>query len=96
MKDLVIPIQNFDDHDKVEIEVKVGDKRHIYNYRLESFFWDVEDELPDSLDEVSKSLARIHRLKKAIREYDKNWELIQIFTPSKDSASIQVLYRKKM
>jgi hypothetical protein len=95
MKDLIIPIQNFDEHDKVEIEVRIRGKSLIDNFRLESFFWDVEDEFTFSEDEVSKSLARIHRLKMAINEYDKEWELIQIFTPSKDASSIQVLYRKK-
>ncbi len=96
MKDLIIPIQNIDEYDNVEIEVKLGVNKFIYYYRLESFFWNVQDELITSEDEVSKSLARIHRLKNAIREYDKEWELIQIYTPLKDSPVIQVLYRKKI
>ena len=70
MKELVIPIQNFNEHDKVEIELRVGAENTLYQYRLVSFSWDIEDELPVPDDEISKSLARIHRLKKAISEYD--------------------------
>jgi len=46
-------------------------------------------------DEITQSLARISRLKKAIQNYDKSWELIQIFTPADHASYIQVLYRKK-
>lgn len=96
MRDLIIPIQNFDEKDKIEIEVKVGVDKLINQYKLESFSWEVKDDLVAADDEVSKSLARIQRLKNAIREYDKEWEVIEILTPSKDAATIQVLYRKKM
>lgn len=96
MKELIIPVQNFDEHDKVEIELRVGAKNTVYQYRLEAFSWDIEDVFSGSDDEISRSLARIHRLKKAISEYDRKWELIQIYTPSKDASIIQVLYRKRM
>jgi len=96
MRDLVIPMQNFDENDKVEIEVRVGVNKFICHYRLESFSWEVKVELNVKEDEVSKSLARIHRLRKAIKEYDKEWEVIEILTPFKYAQTIQVLYRKKM
>jgi len=44
---------------------------------------------------ISLSLARIERLRNAINNYDPAWELIQIYTPAKNSKYIQVLYRKK-
>ena len=47
-------------------------------------------------DDVSASLARIYRLKRSIESYDKNWELIQIFTPNENAQHIQVLYRKRV
>jgi hypothetical protein len=62
---------------------------------VESFPWEVDDELSVSNDDVSASLARIYRLKRAIEGYDKDWELIQIFTPNDDARYIQVLYRKR-
>ena len=96
MRDLLIPMQRFDENDKVEIEVRVGVNKLTYHYRLESFPWEVKDELKSEEDELSRSLARISRLKKAINEYDREWEVIEILTPSKDDTTIQVLYRKKM
>jgi len=96
MKEISIPIPGFRENDIAEIEVRPSGKSITYNYRIESFKWEAEDELPGRQDEVSGSLARIHRLKKAISEYDQRWELIQIYTPSHNSGFIQVLYRKKM
>ena len=95
MKDLYIPVTNFGEDEIADIELRVGDKKIHYSFRVESFPWDVEDELSVADDNVSSSLARIHRLKRSIGSYDKNWELIQIFAPSENSQYIQVLYRKK-
>ena len=78
-----------------ELHLKVGDRKISYDFRVESFPWDVVDELNNDSDDIARSLARISRLKKAIQDYDKSWELIQIFTPAENSKYIQVLYRKK-
>lgn len=96
MKDFNIPIPNFSENDKADIILKVRNgKLFQYNYRIESIIWEKEDEFSHEKDEITRSLARISRLKKAIRDYDTDWELIQIYTPSKDSRTIQVLYKKK-
>ena len=96
MKDLCVPIPNFGEDEIADIELRVGDKKMSYSFRVESFPWEVDDELSVSNDDVSASLARIYRLKRSIEGYDKNWELIQIFTPNEDAQHIQVLYRKRM
>ena len=95
MKDLCVPIPNFGDEEFAEIILKVGDKNIRYNYRVASFPWDFESDKEKFQDEMSLSLARIQKLKGSIENYDKKWELIQIFTPSKDAKNIQVLYRMK-
>lgn len=95
LKDLCIPIPGFGENEIAELHLKVGDKKVSYDFRVESFPWDIEDELNETNDEVTTSLARISRLRSAIEGYDKSWELIQIFTPANDSKYIQVLYRKK-
>jgi hypothetical protein len=95
MKDLCVPIPNFGDNEIADIELRVGDKKISYSFRVESFAWQIEDELSVANDDVSTSLARIYRLKKAIEGYDKKWELIQIFTPGDDATHIQVLYRRR-
>jgi hypothetical protein len=95
MKDLCVPIPNFGEDEIADIELRVGDEKISYSFRVESFAWQVEDELSVANDDVSASLARIYRLKRAIEGYDKNWELIQIFTPSDNATHIQVLYRRR-
>jgi hypothetical protein len=95
MKDLCVPIPNFGEDEIADIELRVGDQKISYSFRVESFAWQVEDELSVENDDVSASLARIYRLKRAIEGYDKNWELIQIFTPSENATHIQVLYRRR-
>jgi hypothetical protein len=95
LKDLCIPIPGFGENEIAELHLKVGDKKISYDFRVESFPWDVEDELNGDSDELSTSLARISRLKSSIENYDKAWELIQIFTPADKSKFIQVLYRKR-
>jgi hypothetical protein len=95
MKDLCVPIPGFGDSEHAEITLNVGQNKQTIKYRVESFLWDSDEDLFPEGDDVSISLARIERLKRSIREYDKDWELIQIFTPSENAKSIQVLYRKK-
>ena len=95
MRDICVPIPGFGDNEIAELYLKIGDRKISYDFRIESFLWDVEDELNGEKDDLSYSLARIERLRKAINSYDKTWELIQIFNPPADSKYIQVLFRKK-
>jgi len=95
MKDLCVPVPHFKEQEDAEIILKVGEERINYNFRVVSFPWEVEDEFSNGDDEVSKSLARITRLKNAINSYEKGWELIQIYTPLEEAKFIQVLYRQK-
>ncbi|MGM0498558.1 MAG: hypothetical protein ACQESM_05190 [Bacteroidota bacterium] len=96
LKDVCIPIPGFGEEEVAELHLKIGDRHISYDFRVESFPWDVEDELNNvNDDDVSKSLARIERLKNTINKYDKSWELIQIFNPPENAKYIQVLFRKK-
>jgi hypothetical protein len=95
MKELCVPILHFGEEQGAEIILKVGKEQMSYNFRIVSFPWEVEDEYSNGNDEVTRSLARITRLKNAIKNYDKEWELVQIYTPLEDGKYIQVLYRKR-
>ena len=95
MKDLCVPVPSFGEDEVAVIDLKVGDKKIHYSFRVESFPWQVEDELSVAEDDVSSSLARIYRLKRSIENYDKDWELMQIYTPAENAQHIQVLYRKR-
>ncbi len=96
MKDLCIPVPGFGEEQVAELHLKIGDRKFSYDFRVESFPWDHDDELNGDGDELTISLARITRLKNAINNYDPAWELIQIFTPAENAKYIQVLFRKKM
>ena len=95
MKELCVPIPHFEEKESAEILIKVGDEMISYSFRVVSFLWEVKDEFSNGEDELSKSLARITRLKKSINSYDKDWELIQIYTPLDEARFIQVLYRQR-
>ena len=88
MKDVSIPLPDFVDRQIAEIEVKINGKKRQYNFRVEAFRWEPEDEVW-SLDD------KIKMLQKNLADYDKSWELIQIFKPREDSKFVQVLYRQR-
>ncbi|MCT4602718.1 MAG: hypothetical protein N4A59_07455 [Marinifilum sp.] len=96
MREICVPIPFTDDDQVAEVEIKFENRKVSVQYRLESFVWDVSDD-PDfnSEDGITEDLMKIYKLKKSIAEYDPAWELIQIFTPAKNSKYIQILFRKK-
>ncbi len=95
MRELCIPVYGLGENENAEVLLKVGGKKIQYNFRIVSFKWDDDDDLLQTNDEISRSLARIARLTDSIKSYDNNWELIQIFNPFENAKYIQVLYRKK-
>lgn len=92
MKDLCVPVPNFGNDQVVELTVKIAGEEMCYSFRVESFPWKTDR---SEIDSPPDSLQRISRLKEAIAEYDKSWELIQIYTPAENATHIQVLYRKR-
>lgn len=96
MKQVNLPLPRIEENEPVEINVLIGELKDKIEFKIESFEWEVEDELSKHKDSTSISLARIERLKKSIENYDKSWELIQIFAPLENSQYIRVLYRKRL
>jgi hypothetical protein len=96
MKEICIPIPFLKDSEVAEVEVTVAGKKIRVDFRVESFPWEAENEFSSLTDPLEKSLARIYKLKSAIENYDKAWELIQIFNPDEHADHIHVLYRKKI
>mgnify|MGYP005807612741 CR=1 FL=1 len=95
MKEISIPIPDITENETADVKVNVKGRKLKYKFRVVSFPWEEDKELPDIKDPLSRSLARIYRLKERIENYDKNWELIQIYKPSKSADHIHILYRKK-
>jgi len=94
MREINIPLPKINDNENVEIEVSVGKREQKHFYRLESIPWETNEKSKTVKKELNSS-ERIERLKKAIENYDKNWELIQIFAPLEKSLNIHILYRRK-
>jgi len=93
MKDVTIPRPNFLEEQIAEVEVKINGKKRKFNFRIESFPW--EAIRVNELDPNSQITAKIERLRKNIENYDKSWELIQIFAPTENAKHIQVLFRQR-
>ena len=91
MHDICVPIPHFKDNEIAEVEVKIGDKRSSFNFRVESFSWEFSD---SDFSEVPIE-QKIAHLRNNIESYDKGWELVQIFTPPQGSKYIQVLFRQR-
>lgn len=96
MKEICIPIPFLKENDIAEVEVSVSGQKVKYDFRVESFLWEANNEFASLSDPLERSLARIYRLKDAIEKYDKDWELIQIFNPDEHADHIHILYRKKL
>jgi hypothetical protein len=88
MKEVSIPLPDFVDKQIAEIEVKINGKKRQYNFRVESFRWE-----PDNKESTVED--KIKRLQTQLANYDRSWELIQIFKPKENSKFIQVLYRQR-
>lgn len=95
MREICVPIPLTEDNQVAEVEVKLADQKISINYRLESFSWEVTDEMEAESDKITDKLLKIYKLKESIANYDPAWELIQIYTPAETAKNIQVLFRKK-
>jgi hypothetical protein len=93
MRELCIPLPIDIGSKLAEVEVKIGKINLKFQFRLESFPWEVDDR--DVKDGITEDLLKIYKLKKTIADYDNDWELIQIYTPAENSKIIQILFRKK-
>ncbi|MBN1482277.1 hypothetical protein EH223_08720 [candidate division KSB1 bacterium] len=94
MREICIPLPDFLEQQIANVEVTINGEKRRYNFRVESFPWEVEDEV--GLNEAQRVENRINRLKQNIESYDKNWRLVQIFKPSTGSSFIQVLFKQNM
>jgi hypothetical protein len=95
MNELCIPLPLTEQGQIAEVEVKIGENKKNYHFRLESFLWDLGNKRTGGIESISETAARIDNLKRSIESYDDKWELIQIFTPDPGSKYIQVLFRQK-
>jgi hypothetical protein len=84
MREVVLSIPTLEAEQNVEIDVRINGRKKTLKYRVELIHWEGTE--PTSEEKVTV-------LKHAIKEYDKNWELIQIGAPDEDK--IPLMFRKK-
>lgn len=84
MREVVILIPSVDVEQNIEIDVRINGRKKTIQYRVELLSWEGDD---------SRSIDRVNILKHKIKEYDKNWELVEIGAPTDEN--IPLMFRKK-
>lgn len=83
MREVVILIPSIDIEQNIEIDVRINGRKKTLQYRVELLSWEGDDAQTD----------RVKILKHKVKEYDKDWELVEIGAPTKDN--IPLMFRKK-
>lgn len=84
MREIAISIPTLEAEQNIEIDVRINGRNKTLKYRVEIIHW--EDENPDTEQKVTT-------LRHYIKDYDKDWELIQIGAPEKDR--VPLMFRAK-
>jgi len=84
MDQVCIPVPMPAGDETLELEVTVGGKRHLIQYRIETLHLST-DLTPD---------ARFARLQQFIQEYDPDWSLVQIGAPGEGVVPITFRQRR--
>jgi hypothetical protein len=84
MNQICIHIPSLEDKHTIELEIKIDGKTRYMNYRVESVNW---------AEDGPSHEARIERLRRFVREYDEEWELVHIGMP--DGSLIPVTFRQR-
>jgi hypothetical protein len=85
MREVVLQIPTLEAEQNIEIEVKINGRKRILKYRVEIVDWETSETFRED---------RVTLLRRVIRDYESDWELIQIGAPSRDH--IPVMFRKKV
>ena len=85
MREVVLQIPTLEAEQNIEIEVKINGRKRILKYRVE---------IVDMKTDETFREDQVTVLRRVIRDYDSDCELIQIGAPTRDS--IPVMFRKKV
>lgn len=84
MREVVVQIPTLETEQNIEIDVQINGKKRRMKYRVEIVEWDTED---------GKVVDKVSTIRRVVKEHEKDWELIQIGTPTE--ANIPIMFRKK-
>jgi len=85
MRELCLPLPAFEGDQTAHIQLTIGDRKTSFEFRVEGFPWQAQQNIQERIDQLKLHLAN----------YDRAWELRQIYTPADDARRIHVLFRKK-
>ena len=84
MKEISLLIPTLESEQNIDIEVRINGKRRCLRYRVEIVSWD---------EKAQEGEDKVEVLRRVIREYDQNWQLIQIGAPT--DKSIPIMFRQR-
>ena len=85
MPSISIQLPAIEADQQIEVEVKINGQKKMYHYRVEIFAW---EHCTDPAEERAKCLQRM------ISDYDREWQLLQIGTPSEKSIPIMFKHKR--
>lgn len=84
MREIVLLVPDIDIEQNIEIEVRINGKKRTIQYRVELITWEGDDQQPKD---------RVSVLKHFIKDYDHDWELVEIGAPAGED--IPLMFRRK-
>lgn len=90
MEDICIPVPDITGGTNAEITVQLPNNKGVIKYRLEAFICGEDSGKKESSNEEVFST-----LKNFVDNYDKSWELIQLFAPIGKEKNVKVLYKMR-
>jgi len=84
MREVAIQIPELEAEQNIEITIKINGKKKRMNYKVEIVEWEEEDK-----DRIN----RVQTIRRVLNENEKDWELINVGTPTDDG--IPIMFRKK-
>jgi len=89
MNEIWLPCPGIPEDERAVVEVKMSGTNCVCRYRIEPLL------INDLHLKQNNSDLRINKLRNLIKNYDKHWELIQIFNTNEGSDYVHILYREK-
>jgi hypothetical protein len=84
MKEVVLSIPTWEAEQNLEIDVRINGKKRSLKYRVEIIHW--EGSSPTTEEKITV-------MRHKIKQFEKDWELIQIGAPDKEN--IPLMFRQK-
>jgi hypothetical protein len=88
MKEICLPYSD-SGKDTVEVLVRNCNNKKEWQYRVESV------QIEEKIEESAKKQTIISHLISYIKNYDNNWELLNIYDAEPKEGCIHILYRKR-